>query len=238
MREARGGASYSPTIKEMPSQERPRERLLSQGASALTTAELFAIILRTGTSSENVTRLAERLLLTFGGIAGLDRASTAELCRQHGVGEAKAAQLKAALELGRRLRQELPDERPQIRSPLDVKDLLLLEMAPLEQEHLRVLLLDTRNRVIGRPIEVYRGTLNSSQVRVAEIFREAVRHNCAALIVVHNHPSGDPSPSREDVHVTESIVQAGKLLEIEVLDHVVLAGRTYVSLKERHLGFP
>jgi len=237
LRESRGGEAYSPTIKQLPAQERPRERLLGYGPGELSAAELLAIVLRTGTESENVTRLAERLLAKYGGLAGLDRASVAELCRERGIGEAKAAQLKAALELGRRLRQELPDEKPQIRSPLDVKNLMLLEMARLEQEHLRVLLLDARNRVIGRPVEVYKGTLNSSQVRVAEIFREAVRQNCAALIVVHNHPSGDPTPSAEDVRVTESIVQAGELLDIEVLDHVVLAGQGHVSLKERRLGF-
>lgn len=228
---------YNPTIKELPANERPRERLLNHGPGPLTTAELLAIILRTGTTAENVTHLAERLLLTFGGLSGLARAAVADLCQQHGIGEAKATQVKAALELGRRLLQEQPEARPQIRSPQDVKDLLLLEMAPLEQEHLRVLLLDTRNRVIGRPVEVYHGSLNSSLIRVGEIFRDAVRQSCASLIVVHNHPSGDPAPSPEDVRVTESIVEAGKLLDIEVLDHVILAGRSHVSLKERRLGF-
>jgi DNA repair protein RadC len=237
VREVRGAPAYSPTIKEMPAQERPRERLLSYGAGVLSTSELLAIILRTGTSSENVTRLAEHLLLQYGGLAGLARASAADLCQVHGIGGAKVTQIKAALELGRRLREEQPEERPQISSPLDVCNLLLLEMSPLEQEHLRVLLLDTRNRVMGRPVEVYKGTVNSSQIRVAEVFKEAVRQNCSSIVVVHNHPSGDPSPSPEDVRVTETIVEAGKLLDIEVLDHIVLAGRSHVSLRERKLGF-
>lgn len=227
---------YSPTIREMPSSERPRERLLRYGANALSTSELLAIILRTGTRNENVIRVSQRLLVRFGSLAGLARASTAELMAEKALGPAKAAQLKASLELGRRLMVEVPEERSQIRSPADAANLVMSEMSMLEQEHLVVMLLDTKNRVLDRST-VYKGSLNTSLIRVGELFREAIRANCAALIVIHNHPSGDPTPSPEDVAITRQIVQAGKLLDIEVLDHLVIGLQRFISLKERGLGF-
>ncbi|HEX78283.1 MAG TPA: JAB domain-containing protein [Dehalococcoidia bacterium] len=223
-------------IREMPPSERPRERLQRLGASSLSTAELLAIVLRTGTPSENVLNLAARLLAHYGGLAGLARASFSELCAQHGVGQAKAAQAKAALELGRRLLSSQPQERATVHSPQDVANLLLGEMGLLEQEQLRVILLNTKNQVMDIP-EVYRGSVHASLIRVGEVFREAVRQNCPAVIVVHNHPSGDPAPSTEDIEVTEQMVAAGKMLDIEVLDHIVIGQQRYVSLKERGLGF-
>ena len=180
--------------------------------------------------------MAERLLAQFGGLPGLAQASLDELCAAHGMGEAKATQVKAALELGRRLLATAPHERPQVRSPADVASLLMVEMGLLEQEHLRVVLLDTKNHVV-RVATIYTGSLNTAVLRVGEVFREAIRANCASLIVVHNHPSGDPTPSPEDVRVTEQLVEAGKLLDIDVLDHVVIGRNRYVSLKERGLGF-
>ena len=227
---------YQPRITDLPSGERPRERLLHVGASAVSTIELLAIILRVGTGGENVMRVAQRLLVKFGGLGGLARASTSELCAEKGLGEAKVAQLKAAFELGRRLLVESPDERPTITSPADAANLLLGEMGLLEQESMRVILLDTRNRVQAIQT-VYQGSLNTTMVRVSELFREAVRANCAAIIVAHNHPSGDPSPSPEDVAITKDIVAAGKLLNIDVLDHLVIGRQHFVSLKERGLGF-
>lgn len=229
-------ADYNPTIKDLPSTERPRERLLNQGASALSTAELLAIILRTGVQDENVVRVSQRLLATFGNLAGLAQANSVELMAAKGLGPAKTAQLKAALELGRRLLVESPEERPQIRSPSDAANLLMSEMSLLEQEHLRVMLLDTKNRVLTTPT-IYVGSLNTSMIRVCELFREAIRVNCASLIVVHNHPSGDPTPSPEDVAVTRQIAEAGRLLDVEVLDHLIIGRQRYVSLKERGLGF-
>jgi DNA repair protein RadC len=223
-------------IRDLPMDLRPRERLAYAGAGALSTAELLAIILRVGGRGENVIRMAERLLAQFGGLAGLAQASYDELCLQHGMGEAKATQIKAALELGRRLLVAAPQERPQVRSPGDVANLLMLEMGLLEQEHLRTVLLDTKNNV-QRVANVYAGSLNAAVVRVGEVFREAIRANSAAIIVVHNHPSGDPTPSPEDVRVTELIVEAGRLLDIEVLDHLIIGRNRYVSLKERGLGF-
>lgn len=227
---------YHPLIKDLPASERPRERLQNYGPGSLSTSELLAIILRTGTRSESVINLGSRLLANFGGLAGIARASFGDLCDVHGLGVAKAAQLKAALELGKRLMVASPEERPQVKSPADVANLLMLEMGFLDQEHLRVVLLDTKNRVLGMPT-IYVGSLNTSVLRVGELFREAVKVNCAAVIVVHNHPSGDPTPSPEDVRITQQVVEAGKLLDVEVLDHLVIGQQRYVSLKERGLGF-
>ena len=228
--------TYHPTIHDFPLGERPRERLQYYGPMALSNAELLAILLRVGTPGENVVALSTRLLSQFGGLAGLAKASFGELADIKGIGVAKTAQLKAAIELGRRLLITSPDARPQITSPLDAANLLMLEMGSLEQEHLRALLLDTKNRVLASPT-VYVGNVNSSIIRVSEIFREAVRENATAIIVAHNHPSGDPTPSPEDVQVTRSIVEAGSLLGIDVLDHLVIGHQRFISLKERGLGF-
>jgi DNA repair protein RadC len=227
---------YNLLIRDLPLDLRPRERMLYAGPSALSTAELLAIILRVGGRGENVIRLAERLLSQFGGVSGLAQASFDELCAARGIGEAKATQIKAALELGKRLLIAAPQERPQVRSPADVANLLMMEMGLLEQESLRTVLLDTKNFVL-RVHTVYTGSLNTAVVRVGEVFREAIRANSAALILAHNHPSGDPTPSPEDVRVTEAIVEAGALLDIRVLDHLIIGRNRYVSLKERGLGF-
>jgi len=227
---------YRPTIRQLPASERPRERLRDRGAGALSNSELLAIILRTGTPSENALALATTALARFGGLPGLLRASFGELCAQHGMGEAKAAQVKAALELGRRLLSAQPEERATVRSPRDVENLLLAEMALLEQEHMRVLLLNAKNQVLAIP-EVYKGSVNTTQVRLGELFREAIREGCPAIIVVHNHPSGDPTPSRDDVDMTRALIEAGKLLDIDVLDHIVIARQGVVSLRDKGLGF-
>ncbi len=223
-------------ITDLAESERPRERLARLGPQSLSNAELIAILLRVGVRGENAVQVGQRLLQTFNGLGGLHRAAFEEVCAQHGIGEAKAAQIKAAIELGRRLTLESPEEQPVITSPADAARLVQYEMSALEQEELRVLLLDTRNRV-QKISTVYRGSLNSSQVRVGEVFKEAIRSNAAAIIVVHNHPSGDPSPSPEDVAITRAIREAGKLLDVKVLDHLVIGRGRFVSLKERGLGF-
>lgn len=223
-------------IRDLPTSERPRERLRDYGAQALSTAELLAIVLRSGSSGENVVALATRLLVRFEGLPGLARASFAELQQERGIGEAKAAEVRAALELGIRLAAARPDERPIITTSADVANLLMTEMALLEQESLRTLLLSTRNAVMATH-EVVRGSVNAAQVRVAEVLREAVRQNAAAIIVVHNHPSGDPAPSADDVAVTREIVAAGRLLGVDVLDHVVLGHGRFVSMRDQGLGF-
>jgi len=231
-----GVVEYQPLIKELPAQERPRERLKRYGSGSLSNAELLAIVLRTGAASESVLNMSARLLAKYGGLPGLAKAGFGQLCQEHGLGEAKAAQIKATLELSRRLISSQPTERPVVKSPDDVANLLQAEMGLLEQEELRLVLLDTKNQVVSIP-QVYRGSVNTSLVRVGELFRDAVRENCPALIVVHNHPSGDPTPSQEDIQVTEQAVSAGKLLDIEVLDHIVIGNQRCVSLKEQGLGF-
>jgi DNA repair protein RadC len=223
-------------ITDLAESDRPRERLAQLGPQALTNAELIAILLRVGVKGENAVQVGQRLLSTFGGISGLHRASFDEVCSQRGIGQAKASQIKAAIELGNRLTLVAPEERPSVNSPADAAALVSYEMSALEQEELRVMLLDTRNRV-DKIDTVYRGSLNSSQIRVGELFKTAIRRAAAAVIVVHNHPSGDPAPSPDDIAVTRAIVQAGKLLDVEVLDHLIIGQGRYVSLKERGLGF-
>ncbi len=223
-------------ISDMNQSERPRERLSRLGAEALSDSELLAILLRTGVEGENVVQVAHRLLVEMGGISGLQRASFDEVSHQHGLGIAKTAQLKAAIELGRRLLAQSPQDKPCIQSPEDAVRLVQYEMMALEQEELRVMLLDTRNRVL-RLETVYRGSLNASQVRIGELFKAAIRANAAHIIVVHNHPSGDPTPSPEDVAVTRALIQAGKLLDVEVLDHLIIGQASWISLKERGLAF-
>ncbi len=228
--------AYHTTVRELPAEERPRERLLRYGPGTLQTAELLAIILRVGTTKENVLELSARLLREYGGLGGLLAADMAALCNEHGLGEAKVAQLRAALEVGRRLSVTAPEERPTITLPADVSVLLQADMAYLAQEQLRVLCLDTKNRVVHQQV-VYQGTVNSSVVRVAEVFKPAVTRTCPAVVVVHNHPSGDPTPSPEDIRTTDQLRKAGELLDIELLDHIVIGHQRYVSLKERGLGF-
>ncbi len=223
-------------IMDLHESDRPRERLASLGPQALSNAELLAILLRVGVKGENAVTLGQRLLSKFGGLSGLHRAPFEELVDQYGLGEAKASQIKAAIELGRRLTLETPEERPAINSPADAAALVQYEMSALEQEHLRVILLDRRNRVM-ETAEVYKGSVSSSQIRIGEVFKEAIRKNASALVVIHNHPSGDPTPSPDDVAVTRAIVQAGKLLDVEVLDHLVIGQGKWISLKERGLGF-
>src|SRR5574342_714619 len=215
-------------IMDLHESDRPRERLASLGAQALSNAELIAILLRVGVTGENAVQVGQRLLNKFGGLSGLHRAPFHELLDEHGLGEAKAAQIKAAIELGRRLTLESPETRPTVNGPAEAAALVQYEMSALEQEHLRVLLLDTRNHVLDI-VEVYKGSVNSSQVRVGELFKAAIRRNAPAIIIAHNHPSGDPTPSPDDVAVTRAIVQAGKLLDIDVLDHLVIAGGKFVS---------
>jgi DNA repair protein RadC len=193
-------------------------------------------LLRVGVTGENVVTLSQRLLKEHGGLTGLSRVPLAQLCELRGMGEAKASQLKAALEIGRRLLLAEPDQRLQVRSPGDLAAPLILEMAGLEQEHLKVIMMDNKNRVL-RMQTVYVGTINSSQVRVAEIYREAIRQNSVSIIVAHNHPSGDPTPSSEDVAVTGELIEAGKLLGIDLLDHLVIGHQRFVSLRERRLAF-
>lgn len=200
------------------------------GAGNCTTAELLSVLLRRRD-------VAQRVMESAGTVYGLARLTAADLEAVQGIGESGSASVLAAVELAKRLAHAVPDDRPAIKAPADAANLLMYQMMGYDQEYLYVILLDTRNRVIGKPVEVYHGSLNTSLIRVGEIFRHAIKVNAAAVIVVHNHPSGQPDPSPEDVAVTRAIVEAGKLLDIDVLDHVVIGANRFVSLKERGLGF-
>lgn len=222
-------------IRDLPASEKPRERLVRYGAGVLATAELLAILLRTGRRGVGALELAQQMVAHFG-LAGLARASVHELCSVPGCGLTKAVEIKAAVEIGRRLAVGAPDELMQISSPSEAAQMLSGEMALLEQEHLRVVLLNIKNHVLAIH-EVYKGSVNASQIRVSEVFREAIRCNSPSIIIAHNHPSGDPAPSTEDIYVTRQIVQAGRLLDIDVLDHIIIGHRRWVSLREKGLGF-
>jgi DNA repair protein RadC len=213
-----------------------RERMMKLGSETLSTTELVAMALGTG-AGNNALELTERLMLEYGGLLGVARLGLADLCEVPGMGIAKATQLRAVLDLSERLRIETRvAEKTKIIRPADVADLYMPEMSFLEQEHLRTVLLDRRNNIIAVH-EVYQGTLTSIDVQPRDVFREAIRRNCAAIIVVHNHPSGDPQPSTEDVRATQQLVDAGKLLDIQVLDHLIIGHGQYVSLRERGMGF-
>ena len=228
---------YHPTILDLPRDERPRERLQQHGARYLNNAELIALLLRSGVKGENAISMAMRVIAEFDGLGGLARAGYAELCQLRGLNDAKSCEILAALELGRRIASLAPEERAQISCPEDGVNLVSAEMSLLTQENLVALLLNTRNQVVARRT-IYIGTVNSSAVRPAEVLRPAVRENAPAIIVVHNHPSGDPTPSPEDVAVTRDLAAAGKLLGIELLDHLIIGnGGRFTSLKERGLGF-
>lgn len=221
-------------IKELPQEERPREKMLRNGAQALSNAELLAILLRTGTKNDSVLRVAERLLKRYEelGIAALGSIVPQELSKIKGIGNVKAVTVVAAIELGKRLHGLASAERPIIRAPQDAADLLMARLRYEPKEHFLIVLLSTKNHVLATPT-ISIGSLNASIVHPRELFREAIHYSAAAIILVHNHPSGDPTPSQEDIMLTRKIVEAGKILEIHVLDHVIIGDNKYVSLKEK-----
>jgi DNA repair protein RadC len=227
---------YHVRIREIPSSERPRERLRDLGAGVLTNAELLALLLRTGSGRMNALDLATSLLVHHGGLAGLARLSYADLVKERGIGAAKASELQAVFQLAQRLQALQPGERPYVKTPRDVNNLFGVEMAVFDQEHLRVLLINTRNQLMAID-EVYKGNVWTALVRPAEVLREAIRQNAPSLILVHNHPSGDPSPSSDDVKLTKTIIEAGKLMDIDILDHVIIGDRSFTSLKMLGLAF-
>jgi DNA repair protein RadC len=210
--------------------------LAARGAAGLTSAELIALLWGSGARGIGVVDLAEAALALHDGLTGLARATDLELEAIPGVGVAKASQLVAAFELGRRLMADWPSTRWTIRGPHDVADRLILQMGRLEREELRVVMLDTKNHVL-RVATVYQGNVSSSLVRVGELFRDAVRLNAAGVILVHNHPSGDPTPSPDDLHLTAEALAAGRLLDIQLLDHLVIGHDAYVSLRDRGVAF-
>lgn len=217
-------------IRDVPEQDRPRERMWRHGAQALSHAELLAILLRTGHAQESVTALSQRVLAHAGGLKGLMGLSLEELTTIKGVGPAKAVQIKAGIELGLRVAREVSLLDKHIRSPEDAANYLMDEMRYLTREHFVCLFLNTKNRILGQET-IFVGSLNASIVHPREVFQAALKRNSASLICVHNHPSGDPTPSLEDIEVTKRLVEAGKILGIEVLDHIIIGEKRYVSLK-------
>jgi DNA repair protein RadC len=222
------------TLRELPSEERPRERMQRYGAGALSNAELIAILLRTGTVAESAVKLAERLLAKAGGLRQLVEMTLEQMTAVRGIGKAKALQLMAGIEIGRRLAASRMEPEAAVRSPRDVAELVMEELRYLRKEHFVVLFLNTKNRVIGRET-LSIGSLNASIVHPREVFRSAIARSSASIICVHNHPSGDPTPSQEDIEVTRRLAEAGRIIGIDLLDHIVIADRSYISLKEQGL---
>jgi DNA repair protein RadC len=218
-------------IKEMPESEQPRYRIEAVGPRAMSSTELLTLCW-----SFSHTDPPEQLLAKAGSLTKLANMTVEEMSEVKGVGEVAAKSIKAALELGRRLSMELGGERPQFRSPADIAAFVLPQLCDAEQEHLVILSLDTKNRLISADT-VYVGNVNTAIVRIAELFRPAIRHNATTIIVVHNHPSGDVTPSPEDVRMTENIVKSGKMMELGVLDHLVIGKGRWLSMRERRLGF-
>ncbi|PFG14104.1 DNA replication and repair protein RadC [Bacillus sp. es.036] len=219
-------------IRDYPEEERPRERLVKEGPETLSNQELLAIILRTGTKQESVLQLSYRIIQYFEGLRLLKDASIEELTSLNGVGTAKAVQLIAAMELGRRVSRLQLEERYTIRSPEDGANYVMEDMRFLSQEHFVCLYLNTKNQVLHRQT-VFVGSLNASIVHPREVFREAFRRSAASLICFHNHPSGDPTPSREDIEVTKRLAECGKMLGIDMLDHIIIGDQKFISLKEK-----
>jgi len=208
-----------------------REQLALSGAYALSTPDLLAIILRTGSGSETIVQSIRSLLSSFS-LQDLLQADFGELYRSHGLGKVKAAQLQAILEVARRLTLPMSEKKYTIRSPADAANLVMADMVFLDHEQLRVLVLDTKNQVVANLL-LYKGTVNSSVLRVVEIFRPAIARQCPGIILCHNHPSGVSEPSQEDLDATQQLVEAGKILEIEVIDHLIIGNQCFVSIRER-----
>ncbi|ALS23246.1 MULTISPECIES: RadC family protein [Paenibacillus] len=223
--------SLNYTLRDVPNEERPRERMIQYGAQALSNAELLAILLRTGTFQESAVHVAHRLLKESGGLRSLTDMSIEQFTQIKGIGAAKALQIQAGIELGRRLARSAMNETVTIRSPQDVASLLMEDMRYLQKEHFVCLFLNTKNHVIGQET-VSMGSLNASIVHPREVFRAAIKRSSASIVCAHNHPSGDPTPSPEDVQITKRLVQAGDIVGIDVLDHIVIGDQRFVSLKE------
>jgi len=219
-------------IRDVPVCERPRERLLKEGSDALSNQELIAVILGSGTKQESVLQLSQQILHDFNGLRLLKDSTVEELKRIKGIGDTKAVQLLAALELGSRVHKQHQEERYIIRSPEDVSRYVMEDMRFLTQEHFVALYLNTKNHVLHKKT-IFIGSLNASIVHPREVFKEAFRYSAAAIICLHNHPSGDPAPSREDIEVTKRLVESGKVIGIEMLDHIIIGDKKFISLKEK-----
>lgn len=223
-------------IIDIDQEDRPRERLEKHGATVLSAPELLAILIGSGIPGENAIQIGQRLLIHHKSLVGIYKAGFATLCSETGIGPAKAAQILAAMEIATRIKNETSEQKPAIMSPDDAAALVRFEMSALEQEELWVMLLDTRYRLIDIG-KLYRGSLNASSIRIGEVFKEAIRKNAAAMIVIHNHPSGDTTASPEDIAMTHEMVTAGELLNVEVVDHLIIGGNRFLSMKNSRIVF-
>lgn len=219
-------------MEDVPKNSRPRERLIQEGADSLSDQELLAILLGSGTRDESVLALSMKILKQFDGLRLLRDASVEELKEVRGIGDAKAVLLLAAFELGKRVHRLQFNDRFTIKSPSDCAEYMMDELRFLQQEHFVCLFLNTKNHIIHRQT-IFVGGLNSSLVHPREIFKEAIRRSAASIICLHNHPSGDPTPSREDIEVTDRLIECGKIMGIEILDHIIIGENRFVSLKEK-----
>ncbi|WP_416197691.1 MAG: DNA repair protein RadC [Sporanaerobacter sp.] len=227
------GENY--TIKDLPLSERPREKLHKYGVNSLSNAELIAVIIRTGNREDTAIELGQRLIsIDNTGIGFLADASFEELTKVKGIGECKASQIIAAVELGKRISAQRGEEKVKIASPIDIVNILMEDMRYLKKEHFKVAILDTKNQIITiENISV--GNLNSSIVHPREVFNAAIRRSANSIILIHNHPSGDPTPSKEDINITNRLIESGNILGIKVLDHIVIGDNKYISFKERNI---
>jgi DNA repair protein RadC len=232
--------SHGIRIKDLPKNERPRERMAESGADALKNSELIAILLRTGLKGVSAIEIGEELLHRFGTLTSLERASLEQLQQTKGIGRDKAIALKSAFTLARRMAAELHGEAPLLDTPHAIADYLREENRSYEVEHFQAVLLNVRRKLIGVEM-ISKGLVDTILVHPREVFRKAIAANASSLVLVHNHPSGDPTPSDADIRVTRDLIRAGQLLKIEVIDHVILGrraaqnGKDYVSLRE--LGY-
>ncbi len=226
--------SHNFTLRDVPVEERPRERMQQFGARALSNSELLAILLRTGTVSESAVGLANRVLIESGGLRYLVDMSVEQLMGFKGIGQAKALQVKAGIELGQRLARSSIRETVTIGSPGDAADYLMEDMRYLQQEHFVCLFLNSKNQVMAKET-LSIGSLNASIVHPREVFRAAIKKSSASIICLHNHPSGDPTPSPEDIDITGRLVRAGQIIGIDVLDHIIIGDGKFTSLKEQRL---
>ena len=226
--------TYSSAVRELPAEDRPRERLARLGPEALRDAELIAMIIRSGTREMGAVALAERVLQHFDGLRGLARASVEEIQQVKGMGTVKALEIKAAIEIGKRLAVHTAERRTRIRDASDVADMLMVRMKDYETEEFKALLMNTKNEVI-KLADISSGGLDAAPAMPRDVFRQAVRDGAHAVIVCHNHPSGDPEPSRDDIALTKRLAESAQLLGIRFLDHIVFGDGRYISLKERNL---
>ncbi|MFW6022160.1 MAG: RadC family protein [Halanaerobiaceae bacterium] len=229
-----GAVEYRCTIKEMPEEERPREKLIKHGADSLSNAELLALIIRIGNRKRTAVELSQDIFNQFGGLKSLNYLTVQELTKLNGVGIAKAVQVKAVVELSKRIATLKSGEKEVIKSPGDAACLLMPELRYLTQEVFKIILLDIKNQVISIAL-ISKGGLSSSIVHPREVFKEAIKHSSAAIILAHNHPSGIPEPSRDDINITKRLIDSGKIMGIDVLDHIVIGDGIFISMKEKGL---